>query len=146
MTEGLPQPSRPDAPWYAEGLRFSCTRCGGCCTGAPGYVWVAQDEMEAMAVALGISLEEFARRYCRRVWRRISLRELPNFDCVFLGAEGCRVYPVRPRQCRTFPFWTSNLHNRRSWERLRAKCPGVDKGRHYGLAEIIRISQSAGAT
>ena len=27
-------------PWYRDGLRFACTRCGACCTGAPGYVWV----------------------------------------------------------------------------------------------------------
>ena len=30
-----------DSPeWYRDGLRFECTRCGACCTGAPGYVWV----------------------------------------------------------------------------------------------------------
>ena len=24
-------------PWYQDGLQFRCTRCGNCCTGAPGY-------------------------------------------------------------------------------------------------------------
>ena len=25
-------------PWYNDGLRFTCTRCGHCCTGEPGFV------------------------------------------------------------------------------------------------------------
>jgi hypothetical protein len=36
-------------PWYKDGLRFTCTGCGDCCTGAPGYVWVNKEEIEALA-------------------------------------------------------------------------------------------------
>ena len=36
-------------PWFKDGLRFKCTQCGDCCTGAPGYVWVNQEEIEALA-------------------------------------------------------------------------------------------------
>ena len=36
---------RDGKPWYAEGLRFKCTECGQCCTGAPGYVWVNEEEV-----------------------------------------------------------------------------------------------------
>ena len=48
--------SDPDAPapWYAEGLRFKCTQCGGCCTGGPGFVWFDEDEGAAMAKAKGL--------------------------------------------------------------------------------------------
>ena len=38
-----------DDPWYRDGLAFTCTRCGACCTGAPGYVWVDADEIAALA-------------------------------------------------------------------------------------------------
>src|SRR5262245_18529291 len=27
-------------PWYQDGLEFTCTRCGKCCTGEPGFVSV----------------------------------------------------------------------------------------------------------
>ena len=39
-------------PWYADGLRFECSQCGDCCTGEPGYVWVDEAEITAMAVEM----------------------------------------------------------------------------------------------
>jgi Fe-S-cluster containining protein len=128
------------APWYREGLRFSCTQCGHCCTGAPGYVWVTRAELADLAAFLGISEEVFARRYLRRVGRRYSLIEKAGGDCVFYD-DGCSVYPSRPRQCRTFPFWSENLKSRADWEWATAECPGVAQGRLYSLEEIRVIRQ-----
>ena len=36
--------------WYKDGLQFTCSQCGDCCTGAPGFVWVNGDEIRALAV------------------------------------------------------------------------------------------------
>ena len=33
-------PLPPPPTWYADGLRFTCTQCGNCCTGQPGFVWI----------------------------------------------------------------------------------------------------------
>ena len=43
------------AEWYADGLRFSCTQCGNCCTGPPGAVWFNEDEGKAMADKVGVA-------------------------------------------------------------------------------------------
>ena len=50
-----------DDPWYAQaGLRFKCSQCGDCCTGAPGFVWVNKEEIAKLAEAAGIDdIEEF---------------------------------------------------------------------------------------
>ena len=40
-------------PWYKDGLRFECTQCGACCSGEPGFVWVADEEIAGMAGLLG---------------------------------------------------------------------------------------------
>ena len=128
-----------DGPWYAEGLRFGCRRCGNCCTGPPGYVWVSPEEREDVAAFLGLSVKEFDERYCRAALGRISLREMPNGDCIFLEPEGCRIYPVRPRQCRTFPFWPDNLGDAGAWEALKTGCPGVGRGTLYSRRQIERI-------
>ena len=42
----------PKDVWYAGGLRFQCTQCGDCCSGAEGYVWVNQAEIDALAGAM----------------------------------------------------------------------------------------------
>jgi len=127
------------AVWYAAGLRFTCTRCRQCCTGAPGYVWVTQDEIARMAAASGLSVQEFADSCCRRVWLRVSLKERDNGDCILLGEAGCRLYSMRPSQCRAFPFWEANLRSRQAWESVKARCPGVGRGHLYTRQEIEQI-------
>lgn len=130
--------SQPDErPWYQDGLRFACTRCGACCTGAPGFVWVSVAEIEALAAELRLSTDEFGRRFLRRVGDRISLVERPNGDCVFWDANrGCTVYESRPVQCRTWPFWTENLESRETWEETGSRCPGIDRGDWFSVESI----------
>lgn len=114
-------------PWYQEGLRFKCTGCGACCTGAPGYVWVTEEDIERIAQFLNISAEECRTTYVRRVHGRLSLKERPkNYDCVFLEGKRCTIYPVRPKQCRTFPWWKENLTTPAHWKRAASYCEGID--------------------
>lgn len=125
------------SPWYRDGLAFSCTRCGACCTGAPGYVWVTAEEIERLAAFRGEALEQFSARFVRLVGQRYSLIEKPGGDCIFWDKErGCTVYPARPDQCRAWPFWPENVARRRDWDRVCTVCPGAGHGRLYSLAEI----------
>jgi hypothetical protein len=71
--ESLDQNSKQE--WYKDGLRFSCSQCGNCCTGGPGAVWYTADEGRAMAVALGLTDEEFTAKYTRAIADRRSLNE-----------------------------------------------------------------------
>ena len=113
--------------WYAEGLQFKCTECGKCCTGAPGYVWVQESEMQSMADFLAISLKEFKCLYVRRVGQRYSLVESrTTYDCVFLKDTKCKVYGARPTQCRTYPWWPQNLHSKEAWEETALRCEGIN--------------------
>lgn len=128
-----------DAPWYQNGLRFQCTACGDCCTGAPGFVWVNKDEISAIAACIGeTDVEAFERLYVRKVGIRKSLKEFPNGDCVFFDDQSrkCKVYEARPRQCRTWPFWDSNLRTPDDWQRTCQVCPGSGTGKLYQLDQI----------
>ncbi len=126
-------------PWYQDGLRFRCTRCGHCCTGAPGHVWVSDDELAEIAEFLREPEEEVAGLYARPVGRRRSLREKANGDCVFYDRQkGCTIYPVRPRQCRTWPFWESNVVTPEAWRRTCEVCPGSGQGDLIPAEEITR--------
>jgi Fe-S-cluster containining protein len=130
--------TNPD-PWYQDGLRFQCTGCGDCCTGAPGYVWVTNDEIAALAAEVDLEIDEFEKRYVRQVGVRKSLKELKKtYDCIFLDAatRRCRVYAARPRQCRTWPFWDSNIRTPEAWAHTCEICPGSGKGKLYSLESI----------
>ncbi|SVD13094.1 uncharacterized protein METZ01_LOCUS365948 [marine metagenome] len=132
-------------PWYREGLSFSCTRCGDCCTGVPGYVWVEPTEIEALAKHLGLSVDSFGERYLRKVGRRYSLIEKPGGDCVFFD-KGCSVYPARPTQCRTFPFWRGNLKSERAWDEIADECPGIGQGKLFPVEEIEVLKRGKAET
>jgi Fe-S-cluster containining protein len=135
--------------WYAEGLRFSCTGCGNCCTGPPGYVWFTAWEGKRIAALLGIDEDAFYRQYTRKAGRRWSLTENHTehgYDCVFLdrrsasGKAICSVYEARPAQCRSWPFWPENLQTQRHWRSTKraTPCPGMDSGEFIPLEEIHR--------
>jgi Fe-S-cluster containining protein len=125
------------APWYQDGLRFTCTRCGHCCTGEPGFVWVDDAELAAIAGHRGETVEEVKALYTRWTSRGRTLREKLNGDCVFYDAqEGCTVYPVRPPQCRTWPFWESNVATPEAWQRTCQVCPGSGQGELISVEEI----------
>jgi Fe-S-cluster containining protein len=119
-----------EVPWYGDGLRFKCTGCGQCCSGEPGYVWVTRDEIAAMAESLAMDVADFEAAFVRTVGRRKSLIELPGGDCVFLDPQTrrCTLYQARPAQCRTWPFWESNVRSARAWEEICRVCPWSGRG------------------
>ncbi len=125
-------------PWYRDGLAFECTGCGDCCSGDPGYVWVDDAEITALAAHMQLDVDEFERRFVRQVGGEKSLVEYPDGDCIFLdpASRKCLVYEARPIQCRTWPFWSSNLQRKRDWKLTCTICPGSGRGRVYSLAEI----------
>jgi uncharacterized protein len=142
--------------WYAQGLRFSCTQCGNCCTGPPGFVWITKKEIRKLAEHLQITPGEVVEQYCRKTMGRFSLKEKRNpahggYDCIFMREQPaphsdgktisqplrtCGIYPVRPTQCRTFPFWTTNLASQKRWEETAQRCPGIGQGPVVPLKQI----------
>jgi Fe-S-cluster containining protein len=126
--------------FYERGLRFECTRCSRCCRHSPGFVFLTREDIHRLRAGTGLSVKEFLDRYCRELnvngFRRVSLIEKSNYDCIFWEEQGCTVYRYRPLQCRSFPFWSSNLDSIDSWEKLKISCPGVGRGRLYSKREI----------
>ena len=136
-----------NAPWYEAGLKFSCTQCGNCCSGPPGYVWIGEEETAALAKHLDMTVEAFRKQYARRAHGRWTLDErwnarIKGYDCIFLrrdpdtGKAFCGVYKARPTQCRTWPFWHENLRSQASWDRASRGCPGMNRQTFYPVDEI----------
>ena len=130
-------------PWYANGLRFTCTRCGNCCRnhGDYAFVYLAEADVSAIARHLGLSREDFLRTHCQTVDGWVTLR-MDSPACPFLEAgQTCAIYPVRPKQCATWPFWKENLE-RATWEgAVKDCCPGIGRGSLTPAAEVERIAR-----
>ena len=135
---------RPDdsKPWFAPGLKFTCTQCGDCCTGEPGFIWVDDAEIKAIAEYRGVTVGEVRYQDSKIIGDQVSLREHANGDCVYLDPKtrGCTIYPVRPIQCRTWPFWNSNLESPEAWESVCEVCPGAGQGTFVPLEKIQQLA------
>ncbi|OGN62068.1 MAG: hypothetical protein A3F09_02390 [Chlamydiae bacterium RIFCSPHIGHO2_12_FULL_49_11] len=127
--------------WFEKGVRFKCTECGKCCTGHPGYVHVNESEITAIAHFLGISEEDFLKRYTKFVEGGYSLRDTPpTYDCIFLKNKRCSIYEVRPHQCSSFPFWPRIMQSKSDWKSMEKECEGMNHpdGRLYSKEEILK--------
>lgn len=124
--------------FFDDGLQFQCQQCGGCCTGDPGFVRVTPGEIEAISKYLGLAQSFFKKQYLYRCREGFCINEDEKGRCLFYQ-DGCRIYTVRPLQCRTFPFWCDNLRSEKKWRQIAAECPGIGKGRFYAKAEILDI-------
>ena len=133
--------------WYQAGLHFGCTQCGNCCGGFPGYVWVTNQEAEAIAAFLKMPTGEFIKKYTTRAGRRMTLIEKDNYDCIFLDRKGekvgCEIYSVRPQQCRTWPFRKRNITDADSWNEQGRRCGGINRGRAYTPEEIDETAKNS---
>lgn len=136
-------PAEHPKAWYAKGLRFKCSGCGACCTthGEAAYVYLTEPDLRAIAHFLDLERGVFLERYCTRDEGRVVLR-MDAPACPFLDeAQRCRIYPVRPKQCATWPFWEENLE-RAQWEgEVSALCPGIGQGELFPAAEIERLAR-----
>ena len=122
-----------------NGVRFACTQCGACCTGAPGRVRLTPAEWTAIKKFLGGP--EAESRYLRNPEPPLQLREKENGDCVFYENGGCRIHPVKPSQCRTYPFWFANVRSEAAWAETRRACPGIGEGPLIPPEEILKQVQ-----
>jgi Fe-S-cluster containining protein len=103
---------------------------------------VNEEEIAAIAQYRGETVAETAAMHTVVTVRGRSLLEQQNGDCVFYDRkQGCTVYPVRPRQCRTWPFWESNVQSREAWQRTCEICLGAGKGDLISAEQITRRLQ-----
>jgi len=132
------------SPFYAQGLRFSCSRCSACCRYESGFVFLSEKDASLLVAALNMGYNTFTEAYCRWVPDengdfQLSLKEKSNYDCIFWArepVEGCTVYDKRPLQCRSFPFWPSIVNSEKNWKIAARDCPGIGKGKLHSRDSV----------
>lgn len=119
-------------PPRRQALRFACTGCGRCCTGKGDYTIEASPaEQRRIQEYLGVSWRWFRRRYLMRFDDGSESLRMAQADgrCVFLDdTNRCRIYPVRPWQCRAYPFWPELVTSTAAWRAEAQRCEGIGRG------------------
>lgn len=124
--------------FFDQGIRFECQGCGQCCCGAPGVIRVTMEEIVRIAEHLSTSSYAILETCVFPYESAFSIRERTDGSCLFYET-GCRIYPVRPLQCRTFPFWFNNMRSEKKWEQTCRQCPGIGQGPVYNKEQILSI-------
>ncbi|MEJ2657726.1 MAG: YkgJ family cysteine cluster protein [Desulfobacterales bacterium] len=127
--------------FFDQGIHFECRQCGACCTGDPGIVYVDKREAMHMAEYLSTAFSFFIDKYLYPLRAGYGIREHSDGRCFFYD-NGCTIYPVRPHQCRTYPFWFENLRSIKKWRRVSEACPGIGCGDLHPKEEILKIIHS----
>ena len=84
-----------------------------------------------------MSVRAFRGIYTRKTKGYTSLREKEHYECVFWDkTKGCTVYPHRPRQCQTWPFWRAVVASPDRWEEEARECPGMNHGKLHSAGAI----------
>ena len=100
---------------------FVCRRCGACCRIKDGSVRVSPVEIARIAAFLGRMEQDFidCETEVSPDRRGLILKSRPDGACTWLSDDNlCRINPVKPDKCRTFPHeWTNDDSDR--------ICPGL---------------------
>ena len=118
---------------------FKCRMCGACCRIKDGIVRVSDAEIARIAAFLGMGEAAFIERETEVAPDRKSLilKSRPDGSCAYLTEDNlCRINPVKPDKCRTFPFeWTNPdstsvcpVSPREAWFRCKAEMLTMSKG------------------
>ncbi len=139
--------------YHTTPLRFKCTQCSQCCYGGKyAYVRTNPKEIERIIDYMGIDSECFKNDYLvKLVDHGYGIRMKRNLSqtltkkkghCILLNKEGkCSVYPVRPTQCRTYPFWPEILISEDKWNKEGVRCEGINQGDVIEIDDIEEQKQ-----
>jgi Fe-S-cluster containining protein len=123
-----------------DGFRFECQPgCSACCE-MEGEVYLTEEDLVRIAAHLSLQPDDFAAQHVLRTKRSLRLRKPPDRQCFFHRDGRCSIHPIKPVQCRVFPFWPEIIENAEAWEGTARTCPGMNKGPLVQIAAARAIS------
>lgn len=86
-----------------------CIRCGKCCFNK--QINLIPKEVKEICEYLKIPVEKFLEDYCDVKYLHheipipaICLKNRSDGSCIFLEGNLCKIHPVKPWQCKAYPF------------------------------------------
>lgn len=105
---------------------FECKKCGCCCAGE-STISITQEDIANLAKFLGITEEEFLKKYA--VFKHPNRIEMKTKDgfCIFFDKESrlCTVHPAKPKRCREWPLIPIIFKDKENFEIIKSFCLGL---------------------
>ena len=102
---------------------------------------MTKEDFNKISIYLKINSDQLLNDFCRSIEKNgksiVSLKEKINFDCIF-WSNGCLIYPARPIQCITYPFWPSIIDSEERWNSEAEYCKGINKKGNLSLKQKIK--------
>ena len=124
---------------YSNGIRFHCQGSSKCCIsrGSHGFVYLSRKDILKLSKYFDLSIKNFIKLYCDKSEGFMHFKEhRKNGECQFLEKKRCSIYPSRPTQCRTWPFWNENMKAKVWNKEIQSFCPGIGKGKLIKQSQI----------
>ena len=128
---------QPKSPWYRDGLAFTCTQCGDCCT-ACAWLCLGHGRGDASDRRAPGGGPPDIRRAVRPAGRRSLQSDRETRGGLHLLGPCLGLHGLS-RSARPVPrlaVLAREPLQRTSWERVCAVCPGAGQGRVHTLEEI----------
>jgi Fe-S-cluster containining protein len=106
-----------------------------------GEVYLTEEDLVRIAGHLSTDPAEFEKKYVHRTARSLRLRKPSDRQCLFHRDGKCSIHPVKPVQCRVFPFWPEIIESAASWDETALRCPGMNKGDFVEISAIRSVSE-----
>jgi Fe-S-cluster containining protein len=116
--------------------KFVCRQCGTCCAGT-STISLAPHEIERISKFLGVSREEFLKKFTvLKKPNRIEMKT-ENGYCIFLDQKTglCKIHPVKPDICKKWPFIPA-LFDKENFEIIKSFCKGLEDFTWEDVLEI----------
>lgn len=121
--------------FFTDGINFECQQCSQCCDVENAIVYLSLSDQINISIFFKLSIKQTRDKFFKREFNRWVIDDKHPSKCRFLKSNICVIYPVRPTQCRLYPFWENLLKNKKKF--YKENCPGIGKGKKIS-GEIIK--------
>jgi len=105
-----------------------------------GEVYLTEEDLVRIAKHISADPIDFEAKYVHRNPRTLRLRKPSDRQCLFHRDGRCSIHPVKPVQCRVFPFWPEIIESAEAWNETAVRCPGMNKGPLVQIESAEEIS------
>jgi Fe-S-cluster containining protein len=127
---------------YPRNVRFKCLKCALCCGDTKSRVrsiLLLKFEADRISQKTLKGVDDFAEKINGFKPYIYRMKKLEDGKCVFLKANSCTIYQIRPLICMFYPFEVKEVRRNRYAFAYTDECPAIGKGPQLAKGYFERL-------